>query len=108
MDELIYIAMYLINFGLCTLAFAITRAALPVVGNVKASLNRFTVVAIAIGILTGFPLLYGLLCLFESAGRRVNLGHGEGLIAAPLMNFAIAILLAVIGRILLRWTPIRW
>jgi hypothetical protein len=108
MDELIYTIMYLINFGLCALAFAITRAALSAGSDIKVSLNRFAAVTVVVSVLTGFPLLYGLLWLFERAGQQVNFGHGEGLIAAPLLNFAIGLLLAGLGRILLRWQAIRW
>ena len=108
MDELIYTSTYLINFGLCALAFAVTRTALAAGTNVTVSLNRFAAVAVVVGIMTGFPLLYSFVWLFESAGQRVHVGHGEGLIAAPLLNFALGVLLAGFGRILLRWRTIRW
>lgn len=108
MDELIYTVTYVINFCLCAVTFAATRSALSAGSNVKVSLNRFAAIAIVVGLVSGFPLLYSLLWLLESAGHRVNVGHGEGLIAAPLLNFVMGFLLAGLGRVLLQWKAIRW
>jgi hypothetical protein len=52
--------------------------------------------------------LFSGLWLFERAGHQVNVGHGEGLIATPLFNFLLSVLIAIAGNILLRWKAIRW
>ncbi|HEX9171081.1 MAG TPA: hypothetical protein VF861_00300 [Telluria sp.] len=108
MDEFIYNFTYAINFLLCAATFAATRSILSARGDVKVNLNRFSAVAIVAGLVSGVPLLYSLLWLLESAGHRVNVGHGEGLIVAPLLSFVIGLLLAGVGRILLQWHTIKW
>ena len=108
MDEFIYNFTYAINFFICAATFAATRSVLSAGGDVKVSLNRFSAVAVVAGLVSGFPLLYSLLWLLESAGHRVNVGHGEGLIAALLLNFVVGLLLAGVGRIFLQWRPIKW
>ncbi|TFW28254.1 hypothetical protein [Massilia horti] len=108
MDELIYISTYVINFCLCAIAFAVTRSTIAAGGDLKVSMNRFAAVAVAVGLISGIPLLFIILWLFESAGLHVNVGHGEGLVATPLFNFVMGLLLAGLGRILLGWQTIRW
>jgi hypothetical protein len=108
MDEIIYICTYVINFCVCAIAFVGARSTIAAGGDVRASMNRFTAVAVVVGVISGFPLLFSIFWLFESAGRHVNAGHGEGLIAAPLFNFVMGLLLAGLGRILLRWRAIKW
>jgi len=63
----------------------------------------FTWICLAIGVFCGVPLFLGLTTLFD-----IPLGHGEAMIAAPVFNFLLALVLAVSGRIAIGWSPIRW
>lgn len=72
---------------------------------VKSMMNRFNVAAIAAGLLGGMVYFYGALSLLEWLGRPVDVGHGEALIALPLLNLVFCMVLAVIGRIILQWEP---
>jgi len=108
MDEVIYISTYAFNICVSTIAFAIARSTIKAGGEVEVCANRFAAIAVAIGAISGIPLLFSVLWLFERAGHQVNVGHGEGLIATPLFNFLLSVLVAIAGRILLRWKAIRW
>jgi hypothetical protein len=46
--------------------------------------------------------------MFESADRQVSVGHGVGLVATPLINFVLGLLIGSLGRVLLRWRAIEW
>ena len=70
--------------------------------------RNFTVKAILAGLVSGLLIFYGAIFLFEAAGHRVNFGHGEALIAAPIFNFFLGIAGALIGRIVLGWRSIKW
>lgn len=61
----------------------------------------------AAGLVTGLPVFIGVLYLLDAIGRHVSFGHGEMLIAAPVFNAVLGLLLAAIGRVLLDWEPIR-
>lgn len=108
MDELIYIASYVINLCACAIACLRARSAIAAGGDIKTNVNRFTALAVAAGLISGFPLLLGIFWVFERAGYPVSLGHGEGLVAAPLLDFVLGLLMAGLGRMLLRWRAIHW
>lgn len=108
MDEIIYTSTYAFNVCVSTIAFVIARSTIKAGEEVEGCANRFAAVAVAIGAISGIPLLFSVLWLFECAGHQVNVGHGEGLLATPLFNFLIGVLIAIVGSILLRWKAVRW
>lgn len=108
MDEIIYISTYAFNVCVSTLALVIARSSIKAGGAVEDCANRFAAVAVAIGAISGIPLLFSVLWLFERAGHQVSVGHGEGLLATPLFNFVLSILIAIAGSILLRWKAVKW
>ena len=55
------------------------------------------------GIFSGFAVFLGTTALFN-----LPVGHGEVLIAAPLLNLLLAGLLIVVCRIVIGWVPIKW
>lgn len=108
MVDFIYILTFAVNFCLCGVAFALARSAIAAGSDPKPIIKRFTWAAVLIGFIAGLPLLSALFWLLEGIGHRVNLGHGEGLIATVAFNFIFGLLLAGIGRMLLGWCRIDW
>jgi len=58
---------------------------------------------VGLGIFSGFAVFLGTIVLFN-----LPVGHGEILIAAPLLNLLLAGVLVVAGRIIIGWVPIKW
>ena len=56
-----------------------------------------------VGIFSGFAVFLGTMSLFN-----LPVGHGEVLIAAPLLNLLLAGLLIAAGRIVVGGAPIKW
>ena len=63
----------------------------------------FTWLCLGIGAFCGIALFLGITALFD-----ISLGHGEAIIAAPILNLLLACALIVSGRIVIGWSPIRW
>lgn len=58
---------------------------------------------VGFAIFSGVAVFPGTIALFN-----LPVGHGEVLIAAPLLNLLLAGLLVVAGRILIGWVSIKW
>jgi hypothetical protein len=108
MADFLYYSTFIITVGLVAIAASATRSAINRGGDGKSCVRRFTVYAIAAGLVSGIPIFYGAAWLFDTIGYRVNFGHGEALIAAPIFNFILGIVGAAVGRALLDWRPINW
>src|SRR5262245_33355932 len=65
--------------------------------------STFTWLCLGIGAFCGIALFLGVTALFD-----ISLGHGEAIIAAPIVNLLLALALIVSGRIIIGWSPIRW
>ena len=56
-----------------------------------------------VGIFSGFAVFLGAVTLL-----KLPVGHGEVLIAAPLLHLLLTGFLIVAGRIHIGWVPIKW
>ena len=107
MSDFIYYCTFFVTAALALGALGLAHRAIRRGGNEKIYLNRFTVASMLSGLVSGVFLYYGVLWLFDILGYRVNVGHGEVLIAAPLFNFILGAVLVIPGRMVLQWQPIR-
>lgn len=106
--EIIYDTTFVITTGIVLIALGLSRAGIKNGGDVKRCTQRFLILAASSGLVSGIPIFYGAMWLFDVTGYYVNVGHGEILVAAPLFNLILGIALAAIGKILLQWTAIKW
>jgi hypothetical protein len=104
-DWLVYSSL-LLTISLAVAAFFRARAAIAADGATRSSSRRFGVTAVAAGLASGVLYFYGILWLCDALGAHVNVGHGEVLIAAPLLNTVLGAVLAAIGRVILLWEPV--
>ena len=58
---------------------------------------------LGIGLLCGIVIFLGITGLFE-----ISLGHGEAIIASPILNLLLSLVLIIGGRIVIGWSPIKW
>lgn len=65
--------------------------------------SRFSWLCIAAGLFSGLVVFLGVVVLF-----RMNVGHGEVLIAGPIANFLLCCLSMVVGRVVIGWEPLKW
>jgi hypothetical protein len=107
MSDFIYYCTFVVTVGLALGALALAHTAISKGGNKKIYSNRFAVASVLSGLVSGTFLYYGTLWLFDVFGYHVNVGHGEVLIATPLFNFVLGLVLAVPGKVLLQWHPFR-
>lgn len=92
--------------GLAALAFTKSLSAIHKGKGRFRCIVYFGIWSIFSGLISGVALFYGVLSLFDFLGHLVSVGHGEILIAAPVFNFGLGVVLAAIGTTLLRWlTP---
>ena len=91
MADFLYYSTFIITVGLIALAAAIARSAISNGGDKNSCVRRFTVWVIAAGLVSGLPIFYGAIWMFDTIGHRANFGHGEALIAAPIFNFILGI-----------------
>ncbi|MYM31378.1 hypothetical protein GTP58_23860 [Duganella sp. CY15W] len=104
--EYIYYSTFFVTIGLVALAFIKSLSAIQKRKDRFRCIVYFGISSILSGLISGAALFYGVLSLFDFLGHRVSVGHGEILIAAPVFNFGLGAVLAVIGTTLLRWlTP---
>jgi hypothetical protein len=89
--------------GLATLAFTNSLSAIHKGKDRSRCIVYFGIWSIFSGLISGAALFYGVLCLLDFLGHHVSVGHGEILIPAPVFNFGLGVLLAIIGTTLLRW-----
>lgn len=108
MADFLYYSTFIVTVGLVTIAALAARSAIKKGGDWTSCVRRFTVAAIVAGLVSGLLIFYGVVWLFDTTGHRVNFGHGEALIAAPIFNFILGIAGAAIGRMMLSWRPIKW
>lgn len=107
MSDFIYYCTFVVTVGVALGALALAHTAIRKGGNKKIYSNRFALASVLSGLVSGTFLYYGVLCLFDVFGYHVSVGHGEVLIAAPLFNFILGLALAVPGKIVLQWQPLR-
>src|SRR5262245_32135126 len=60
--------------------------------------HRYSWSCVGIGVVSGTVIFLGTTRMFG-----IPLGHGEAIIAAPILNFLLAIVLVLAGRIVLGW-----
>jgi hypothetical protein len=58
---------------------------------------------LGIGLLCGIVIFLGITGLFD-----MSLGHGEAIIASPILNLLLSLVLIISGRIVIGWSPIKW
>ena len=63
----------------------------------KAIYSRF---CIAVGIFSGIVVFFGIMVLFN-----IPTGHGEILIAAPILNLLLSAISIGVGRVVIGWVP---
>lgn len=107
MSDFIYYCTFFVTAALALGALGLAHGAIRRGGNKKIYSNRFTIISMLSGLASGIFLYYGMLWLFDILGYRLNVGHGEVLIAAPLFNFILGVVLVLPGRLVLQWQPIR-
>ncbi|MFC5548121.1 hypothetical protein [Massilia aerilata] len=108
MLDLIYYASFLVTALVVLALLAVARAAIRRGGDEKTWTNYFMFGAILAGMVSGCLLFHAVLWSFDAAGHRLNVGHGEVIVAAPFFNLVLGVVLAILGRVLLRWRPIAW
>ena len=64
---------------------------------------RYTLLSLSTGVFSGTVIFFGSVSLLESLGYRVPLGHGDNLVAAPLGNTMLGIMLWLLGLVTIRW-----
>lgn len=107
MSDFIYYFTSFVTAAFALGALGLAHKAIRRGGNKKIYSNRFTMASVLSGLVSGIFLYYGMLWLFDILGYRVNVGHGEVLIAVPLFNFILGVVLVLPGRMVLQWWPIR-
>lgn len=107
MSDLIYYCTFGATAGFVLVALFLSRRAIKSGGNKKVFASRFVAASVLAGVISGFLLYYGVLWVLDATGHHVNVSHGEVLIAAPLFNFILGLVLAMLGRVLLLWRPVR-
>lgn len=105
-DELIAYITFALTIILAIASFALAFSAMRRGVSEKTAANRYSLAAFASGCIAGFPCFFGILSLCGISGARVNVGHGEILIAAPLCNAVLGLVLAGVGRVILLWEPL--
>lgn len=108
MSEFLFYAMPALTVCLTIALFVRSRAAINRGADVTSIARRFALATSVAGIFVGIPCYFGMLWLPESLGARVDVGHGEVLIATPIVNAMLGFVLAAIGYSLLRWAPVKW
>lgn len=58
---------------------------------------------LATGLFSGTVIFFGIMHLFN-----IPAGHGEVLIASPVLNLLLSGILIVAGRTVIGWTPMKW
>ena len=106
--EIIYNTTFVITTGIVLIALGLSRAGIKSGGDINRYTKRFLILAASSGLVSGIPIFYGAMWLFNVTGYDVNVGHGEILVAVPLFNLILGVALTAIGKILLQWTPIKW
>jgi hypothetical protein len=107
MGNVIFYATFALTICFVCALFVQARLAMKRGGTRRKLANRFFFAAAAAGVVAGLPMFIGVLSLLDALGRHVAIGHGEILIAVPLWNAILALVLATIGRVILVWEPIR-
>jgi hypothetical protein len=107
-SDYIYYSTFLVTTGLALTAFALCLSAANRNENRSRYANRFALAALLAGLASGIPFFFGVLWAFDIAGHDVNVGHGVILVAAPLFNFCLGVVLAVVGSVIIRWCSIEW
>lgn len=108
MIEFIVCSTLALTACLAIVSFARSRVAIRKGAELKSASRRFALVASAAGLFAGIPFYYGILWALECIGLRVYVGHGEVLIATPILNAVLGFFLAAVGWSILRWAPLRW
>ena len=108
MTDFIYYSTFAVTGALALAAFLVARTAIAKGADITPSSNRFAFAAVASGLFSGIPYFLGAIWAVRSAGYIVYTGHGLALIAAALFNALLGLALAALGRMVLRWRPIRW
>ena len=106
-DWLCY-SSFALTIVLAVVPGVLTRVAIAKGAPVRSSARRFVLASLGAGFASGVLYFYGMLWLCDALGARVNVGHGEVLIAAPLLNAVLGAVLAAIGRVMLLWEPVGW
>jgi|APLak6261661892_1056031.scaffolds.fasta_scaffold26887_2 uncharacterized membrane protein YdfJ with MMPL/SSD domain len=65
--------------------------------------TAYSWLCVGVGVFSGFAVFLGATTLLN-----LPVGHGEVLIAAPLLNLLLAGVLIVAGRIVIGWEPVKW
>lgn len=107
MAEVIFYATFVLTLCFFCALFIQARLAIQRGGARRRSANRFFIAATAAGLVAGIPMFIGVLYLLDAIGRHVGIGHGAMLIAVPVLNAVLGLILAAIGRVILVWEPIR-
>ena len=106
-SDFLYYCTFAVTVGLALVALFLSHRAIRKGGNKTIYANRFVVASVLAGMISGILFYYGILWVFDTVGDHINVGHGEVLIASPLFNFVLGLTLAMLGRILLVWRPLR-
>jgi hypothetical protein len=108
MSDLIYYCTFILTAGLSATAFVLARNDIIGGGNKQRLSWRFAFASVFAGLGSGSIMYFGTLWLLDVAGHRVNVGHGEVLIAAPAFNLCLGLVLAVVGKAILNWSSFTW
>jgi hypothetical protein len=108
MTDFIYYSTFAVTVGLALAAFVAARTAVAKGADLTSSSNRLALAAIASGLFSGMPYFQGAIWIAHAAGYSVHTGHGLALVAAALFNALLGLALAALGRMVLRWQPVKW
>lgn len=95
--------IYAISFLVALLARVRQR-----VVNEKTAKSIYSVAVVIIGIISGAAFFPALLWLYAWLGHPQPTGHGEVIVAALSLNFVLAVVLTLVGRVILGWRPMQW
>jgi hypothetical protein len=108
MADFLYYSTFAVAAGLAMAALLAARSAIAKGADITKVSNRFAFAAIVSGLFSGIPYFLGAMSFARWAGYTADTGHGEILIAAALFNGLLGVALAALGRMMLRWQPLRW
>tara|TARA_R110000868_G_C10956382_1_gene768097 strand:+ start:3806 stop:4135 length:330 start_codon:yes stop_codon:yes gene_type:complete len=109
MEDLSFYLSTIITMLLCVATIYHSRKKfVSGVWKASESKNNITKFTLIWGVLGGTFIFHGLIWLFNQINIISSVGHGEVLISASILNFAIGLIFAIVGRVAVEWAPVKW
>ena len=103
-----YASFFITAFSAVAIYFRTKKRINSGVTSTKLGANRYLPLVLTFGVLSGLVIFPVLVLVFNFFGLPSSYGHGEVLIAAPILNFLFALIIGIFGRVILSWEPMQW